>query len=69
MGTEKKGGSPSLHLDPDTARELVAKGATIILLDVPEGTVIGIDHQARQFRFAELFLSPRDRVCFRRRRC
>ncbi len=42
------GASPYVvRLDPDTARELAASGATLLFLDVPAGTHIGIDHQVR----------------------
>ena len=34
-----------VRLDANTARELATKGSTIVLLDVPEGTVIGMDQQ------------------------
>lgn len=34
-----------VRLDPENARELATRGATIVLLDVPEGTAVGIDHQ------------------------
>ena len=36
-----------VKLDATTARELAIKGATLVLLDVPEGTVIGMDQQVR----------------------
>eukprot|EP00951_Prasinocladus_malaysianus_P044155 scaffold563934_cov50-Prasinocladus_malaysianus.AAC.1 len=32
-------------MDPDQARQLMHAGATLLLLDVPEGTAIGLDHQ------------------------
>lgn len=32
-------------MDPDTALELVKKGATLLLLDVPPFTLLGIDTQ------------------------
>ena len=35
----------TVHLDPDTAKELARKGATLLILDVPEATAIGLDHQ------------------------
>ncbi|GFH24152.1 uncharacterized protein HaLaN_21887 [Haematococcus lacustris] len=35
----------SLRLDPETARELATVGAALLLLDVPVGTLIGIDQQ------------------------
>lgn len=35
----------TLKVDNNTARELATKGATLVLLDVPEGTVIGMDQQ------------------------
>ena len=34
-----------VHIDPERATELAQSGATILLLDVPNGTVIGIDQQ------------------------
>lgn len=37
----------TVRLDANTARELATKGSTIVLLDVPEGTVIGMDQQVR----------------------
>ena len=33
-------------MDPQTALELVKHGATLLLLDVPQYTLIGIDTQA-----------------------
>mmetsp|Transcript_39536 Transcript_39536/g.112109 ORF Transcript_39536/g.112109 Transcript_39536/m.112109 type:complete len:435 (-) Transcript_39536:116-1420(-) len=35
----------SVEMDPDKAREFVQKGATLLLLDVPPGTAVSIDHQ------------------------
>jgi len=35
----------SVQLDPDAARRLATNGATILLLDVPEATPIGVDQQ------------------------
>ena len=34
-----------VQVDPEKARELAQCGAVILLLDVPNGTVIGIDQQ------------------------
>ena len=34
-----------VHLDQDKAKELARTGASLLLLNVPEGTRIGIDHQ------------------------
>ena len=34
-----------VHMDPERATELAQSGAIILLLDVPNGTVIGIDQQ------------------------
>ena len=34
-----------MQLDPDKARELAECGASILLLDVPAGTRVGLDHQ------------------------
>ncbi len=38
----------SVTLDPDTARQLATNGATVLLLDVPAGTVVGVDQQVCQ---------------------
>ncbi|KAK7826553.1 protein aar2 like protein [Quercus suber] len=35
-----------LSMDPDTALELVKQGATLLLLDVPQYTLLGIDTQS-----------------------
>eukprot|EP00775_Hariotina_reticulata_P011434 gene11434-11580_t len=35
----------SVHLSPETARNFATNGATILLLDVPLGTPIGLDQQ------------------------
>jgi hypothetical protein len=37
----------AVRLDPATARSFAVNGATILLLDVPEGTPIGLDQQVR----------------------
>lgn len=35
----------TVHLDPDSARNLATHGASILLLGVPLGTPIGLDQQ------------------------
>ena len=35
----------SVELDPELARQLASQGGTVLLLGVPQGTVIGIDQQ------------------------
>ena len=35
----------TVDLDPDQARELAQSGAALLMLDVPPGTVVGIDQQ------------------------
>ena len=37
----------TVHVDPDKAVELAELGAIILLLDVPHGTVVGIDQQVK----------------------
>ena len=37
----------SVPISHDRARELAQGGATLLLLDVPAGTVVGIDQQVR----------------------
>ena len=39
----------SVELDGDTARRFAETGATLLLLGVPEHTVVGIDQQVRTF--------------------
>lgn len=34
-----------VNLSPDQARELVQSGGTLLLLDVPPGTAVGLDQQ------------------------
>lgn len=34
-------------MDPETALELVKQGSTLLLLDVPQYTLVGIDTQVR----------------------
>ena len=34
-----------VHIDPARATELAQSGGIILLLDVPNGTVVGIDQQ------------------------
>lgn len=35
----------SVRLDANSAKELFERGATILMLDVPEGTAVGFDHK------------------------
>jgi hypothetical protein len=42
----------SVQLDPDSARRLATHGATILLLDVPEATPIGLDQQVCRISIA-----------------
>ena len=45
-----------VHIDPQRATELAQSRAIILLLDVPNGTVVGIDQQVRSHRsFCRLF--------------
>lgn len=39
------GGAAAARMDPEAAAELVRKGATLLLLDVPQHTLLGIDTQ------------------------
>ena len=43
---DEAGPSKKLEMDPETAKKLFESGATLILLDVPIGTEIGIDMQS-----------------------
>ena len=51
-----------VHLDPEKARELAQSGAIILLLDVPNGTIIGIDQQvgvlSKRFFLCSIGLTP-----------
>lgn len=38
----------TVPLDADAARAAAAAGAALLLLDVPPGTVVGVDHQVRE---------------------
>ena len=35
-----------VRLDPNTAREFAERGGAILMLDVPAGTSMSVDHQA-----------------------
>lgn len=52
-------------MDAETALELVKKGATLLVLDVPQNTLFGIDTQVLKcsviFWCASAFASP---LCF-----
>ena len=37
----------AVRLGPDQARDLAQAGGALLLLGVPPGTVLGVDHQAR----------------------
>lgn len=39
----------TVSLDPERARQLAATGASLLLLDVPQGTLLGVDQQVRRF--------------------
>ncbi|KAL5214528.1 hypothetical protein ABZP36_003680 [Zizania latifolia] len=39
------GGGAAARMDPEVAAELVRKGATLLLLDVPQRTLLGVDTQ------------------------
>lgn len=39
------GGGAAAAVDPEAATELVRKGATLLLLDVPQCTLLGVDTQ------------------------
>ena len=41
----------TVHIDPDKARELAESGAVLLLLDVPHGTVVGIDQQVKTLSY------------------
>ena len=41
----------TVHIDPDKARELAESGAILLLLDVPHGTVVGIDQQVKNLSY------------------
>jgi A1 cistron-splicing factor AAR2 len=44
------GGGAAARMDPEAATELVRKGATLLLLDVPQRTLFGIDTQVGGIR-------------------
>uniref|UniRef100_A0A061R3I3 A1 cistron-splicing factor AAR2 n=1 Tax=Tetraselmis sp. GSL018 TaxID=582737 RepID=A0A061R3I3_9CHLO len=45
MASAKPGIPYSMDMDSEKARQLVENGGTLLLLQVPQGTAIGIDHQ------------------------
>ncbi|XP_062225142.1 uncharacterized protein LOC133923877 [Phragmites australis] len=45
MASGGGGGGAAARMDPEVATELVRKGATLLLLDVPQRTLFGIDTQ------------------------
>lgn len=45
------GNKAGQEMDPDAALELVKHGSTLLLLDVPQYTLFGIDTQVPQRRF------------------
>jgi hypothetical protein len=51
----------TVRLDAESARELAQRGGTILLLDVPENTAIGVDHQVNVVQRAAL---PQRVICF-----
>ena len=44
--TSKRTNEDNVEIDPETAKKLFETGATLILLNVPTGTEIGIDMQS-----------------------
>jgi hypothetical protein len=38
----------TVKMDQEAARELVEKGGSLLLLDVPQGTALGVDQQVRR---------------------
>ena len=40
-----------VNLDPEQAKHLAQQGATLLLLNVPQGTVLGVDQQASPYTF------------------
>jgi AAR2 protein len=55
-----KQASAAMQMSPDKARELAQRGASILLLDLPEGTRVGLDHQVE---------AAPGRLCVARMRC
>ena len=47
----------TFRIDPDKARELAESGAVLLLLDVPHGTVVGIDQQVKTLCYIVRHLS------------
>lgn len=37
----------TVTLDADSARQLASNGAAVLLLGIPQGTLIGVDQQVR----------------------
>ena len=45
-----------VSMDPEQAKQLAQHGATLLLLDVPQGTVFGVDQQASPTPFTTQML-------------
>lgn len=50
-GLESMGGIPGqqpyeVSMDPDSARSMATQGGSVLMLGVPSGAVVGVDHQA-----------------------
>lgn len=54
----------SVQLDPDSARNLAAHGASILLLDVPLGAPIGMDQQVSDEHHRAVQITGLVTACF-----
>ena len=45
-----------VNMDPEQAKQLAQQGATLLLLDVPQGTALGVDQQASPTPFTTQML-------------
>jgi hypothetical protein len=44
-----------VRMDADSARQFAERGGAILMLDVPPGTSMSVDHQARRASRPELY--------------
>lgn len=47
-----------MQIDPDKALKLAQRDASILLLDVPAGTRVGLDHQVRMYLLPSRRMPP-----------
>lgn len=49
IGMSVRGGLYTVNVDQSSAKHLTRDGGTLLLLEVPQGTVVGVDQQVSAF--------------------